>query len=157
MLSLARVYEQGWRERGKGALTYHESLVWDVWPQFAYEPEPSFRVALNALGGMEDSAAVAAMALLDLEADATPADVRAAYRKTAAQWHPDKFATKPPEERDAAQRTFQRVRVLTSTCTRVDEHHATNETRFTGLIVSSTRAFRSLCAEGRAVSCRGKN
>lgn len=78
--------------------------------QFAYEPEASFRVALTALGGMEESAADAAMALLGLEAAAAPAAVRAAYRKAAALWHPDKFEASGDEERDAAKGKFQRIK-----------------------------------------------
>jgi hypothetical protein len=139
VLSLARVYEQD-KARPLQRSSHLSREPCGTWLQFAYEPEPSFRVALNALGGMEDSAAVAAMALLHLEADATPAAVRAAYRKTAAQWHPDKFATKPPEERAAAQRTFQKVRV-DSTCS--DEQHASVIVIYTSLKVTFVRLAHS--------------
>ena len=56
-----------------------ERFFWGVGQgllEFAYEPETSFRVALNAIGGMEASEEDAALVTLGLESGSTPAEVR---------------------------------------------------------------------------------
>lgn len=46
-----------------------------------------------------------ARALLGIDDDASPEEVRAAYRRTLKRWHPDGFAGDPEGADDAAEQT----------------------------------------------------
>ncbi|XP_062210970.1 uncharacterized protein LOC133912316 isoform X2 [Phragmites australis] len=61
----------------------------------------------NASGGAGASACCY-YALLGIRKNASATDVRAAYRKLALKWHPDRWASDPGEAGEAKQR-FQRI------------------------------------------------
>jgi len=73
-------------------------------------------------GGPNGGAAPAAMfardglgeshcAVLEVPPDATSAEVRRAYRRLAAQWHPDKWMTHTEDARNAAEVRFREIQV----------------------------------------------
>ena len=47
--------------------------------------------------------------ILGVSKDATEDDIRKAYRKCAAQWHPDKFASKSDAEKKEAEAKFKQI------------------------------------------------
>ena len=55
---------------------------------------------------MSDYGGVDLYSVLELDVTASAADVRAAYRRLAIAWHPDKH---PPESRERATSMFQLV------------------------------------------------
>ena len=60
-------------------------------------------------GGTKSGAAPAMYRTLELTADATAREIKRAYRKQAAIWHPDKWMDKSPEEQLAATERFQKL------------------------------------------------
>ena len=58
------------------------------------------------------------------------ADVKAAYRKLALQWHPDKWAHKSDTEREEAERNFKEVQFAYNSLTSVDEEADTYNITF---------------------------
>eukprot|EP00236_Picocystis_salinarum_P001118 CAMPEP_0183829350 /NCGR_PEP_ID=MMETSP0807_2-20130328/3258_1 /TAXON_ID=88271 /ORGANISM="Picocystis salinarum, Strain CCMP1897" /LENGTH=539 /DNA_ID=CAMNT_0026074557 /DNA_START=42 /DNA_END=1661 /DNA_ORIENTATION=+ len=73
-------------------------------------------------GGLDGTAAPASMfakdglgeshcAVLELPPDATSAQVRRAYRKLAAQWHPDKWMTHTEDAKKVAEVRFREIQV----------------------------------------------
>lgn len=73
-------------------------------------------------GGLDGTEAPASMfakdglgeshcAVLELPPDATSAEVRRAYRRLAAQWHPDKWMTHTEDARKAAEVRFREIQV----------------------------------------------
>mmetsp|Transcript_46136 Transcript_46136/g.76876 ORF Transcript_46136/g.76876 Transcript_46136/m.76876 type:complete len:400 (+) Transcript_46136:133-1332(+) len=77
--------------------------------EFAYEPVNCFEKAQAALKGMDQKALADALATLDLQSGASPADIRKAYRTMAAQFHPDKHTALPAEEHAAMAQKFQKI------------------------------------------------
>jgi len=47
--------------------------------------------------------------ILNIKRDATQDDIKAAYRKLAKQYHPDKFATAPEEKKREAEEKFKEI------------------------------------------------
>ncbi|KAM0064364.1 putative DnaJ domain, Chaperone J-domain superfamily [Helianthus debilis subsp. tardiflorus] len=47
--------------------------------------------------------------VLGIRTDASPSQIRSAYRKLALEWHPDKWANKSPSLAGEANRRFQKI------------------------------------------------
>ena len=47
--------------------------------------------------------------ILGLKKGASDKDIKSAYRKMAAKWHPDKFATASEEEKKEAEEKFKEI------------------------------------------------
>ncbi|XP_042404344.1 chaperone protein DnaJ-like [Zingiber officinale] len=65
---------------------------------------------MDAFPASSDTAAVSCYySLLGIRRNASPSDVRAAYRRLALRWHPDRWAKEPAFAASQAKRRFQRI------------------------------------------------
>jgi hypothetical protein len=85
------------------ALGLSAILAWELWPRLTFRRPPPGQNA-----GPADPADVEARAILGVGADATPAQIRAAYRARMARAHPDKGGS----HAEAARLTAARDRLL---------------------------------------------
>ncbi|CAN6301195.1 unnamed protein product [Urochloa humidicola] len=62
----------------------------------------------NASGGGGGASACCYYAMLGIRKNASPTDIRTAYRRLAMKWHPDRWASDPGASGEAKRR-FQRI------------------------------------------------
>ena len=72
---------------------------------------------------MDFEAIDAARKTLDLDAHATLEEVRSAYKKLAAECHPDRFASAPEADRAAAEDRFKQISHANDLITRYVERY----------------------------------